>query len=139
MGDAERGAVWAHLGSCGACHTAENGTPYAGGHAIVTDQGTFYGPNITPDPVHGIGTWSYEDFVRAMTLGRAPDGHTYWPAFPYPAYARLRPAELADLWAYLRTLPASDRPSKQHAVRIPRWPGRGFHPYTAFAWPRSLL
>jgi mono/diheme cytochrome c family protein len=91
----------------------------------VTDQGTFYGPNITPDPVHGIGAWSYDDFVQAMTQGRAPSGHTYWPAFPYPAYGRLREPELADLWAYLRSLPASDRPDDRHAVRIPRWPAAG--------------
>ena len=118
-GDASRGAVWAELGSCGACHTAEEGAPYAGGHAIETDRGTFYGPNITPDPTHGIGEWTYDDFVRAMRHGRSPAGHTYWPAFPYPAYTHLRDAELADLWAYLRTLSPSDRPDQRHAVRIP--------------------
>ena len=124
-GDPNRGAVWAELGSCGACHTAEEGAPYAGGHAIETDRGTFYGPNITPDPTHGIGEWTYNDFVRAMRHGRSPAGHTYWPAFPYPAYTHLRDAELADLWAYLRTLSPSDRPDQRHAVRIPRWPAAG--------------
>ncbi len=121
-GDAARGAVLAELGSCGACHTAEDGVPYAGGHAIVTDRGTFYGPNLTPDPTHGIGGWTYDDFVRAMTLGRSPRGHTYWPAFPYPSYTNLREPELADLWAFLQTLPASSRENDRHDVGMPRWP-----------------
>ena len=61
-----------------------------------------------------------------MTTGRAPDGHTYWPAFPYPAYAKLRPAELADLWAFLQTIPESPRPDERHDVGMPRWPAAGF-------------
>ena len=61
-----------------------------------------------------------------MTLGRSPDGHSYWAAFPYSAYARLRPAELADLWAFLQTVPPSPRPDEAHQVGLPRWPAAGF-------------
>lgn len=113
QGDPARGEVLASLGSCGACHTAEGGAPYAGGYAIVTNRGTFYGPNLTPDPVHGIGTWDYGDFVKAMTRGRA-DGHALWPAFPYTSFTTLRDQELRDLWAWLQTVEPVAEPDRKH-------------------------
>ena len=58
----------------------------AGGRGIQTPFGIFYGSNITPHPEAGIGRWSDEDFVRAMTLGEAPDGSHYFPVFPYTSF-----------------------------------------------------
>ena len=75
--DAEHGALLAGLGGCETCHTADGGAPSAGGHAIETDQGIFYGTNLTPDPEHGLGAWSQADFVRAMREGRRPDGKPF--------------------------------------------------------------
>ena len=117
----------AAVGSCGACHTAPDGAPYAGGYAIDTPQGTWIGPNLTPDPTHGIGGWTYADFERAMTRGRSPEGRAYWPAFPYPAYTKLRAQELADLWAYLQTLQPDPRPDEPHRIgRLKRFPALSF-------------
>lgn len=135
-GDASRGEVLAGLGGCAACHTADDGAPYAGGHAVVTRFGTFHGSNLTADPEHGLGRWTYEDFARAMREGRAPDGRAYWPAFPYPAFTGLVDADLADLWAYLRTLPPDPTPEVPHAVRpvydhassLALWRSFGFRP-----------
>lgn len=135
-GDAARGEVLAGLGGCAACHTADDGAPYAGGHAVVTRFGTFYGSNLTPDPEHGLGRWSFADFVRAMREGLAPDGHAYWPAFPYPAFTGSSDADLVDLWAYLRTLPPDSSPDRPHAVRplydrpssLALWRSLGFRP-----------
>lgn len=79
------------------------------------------GPNITPHPSAGIGAWSDDDFVRAMREGRSPDGHSYWPAFPYPAFQYASDQQLADIWAYLRSVPPADTPSKPHDLR----PGMG--------------
>ena len=103
-GDPAAGAKLAGLAGCAACHTAEDGAPYAGGYAIVTDFGTFYGSNLTPDPDTGIGAWSEADFVRAMRHGRSPEGKAYWPAFPYPSFTQIDDDDLGDLWAYLQTL-----------------------------------
>lgn len=123
--DAAHGELLAGLGGCASCHTADDGAPYAGGHAIETDFGTFYGSNLTPDPVHGLGAWSYDDFVRAMRRGKAPDGHPYWPAFPFPSFTGLTDADLADLWAFLQGLEADPRPDTPHeasgAWRLPLW------------------
>lgn len=113
-GDPARGALLADLAGCVACHTAEGGAPLAGGHALETEVGVFYGTNLTPDPTHGLGTWTYEDFVRAMRQGRAPDGRPYYPVFPYPAFSRLTDAALADLWAWLGTLTPVAKPDLPH-------------------------
>ena len=73
----------------------------AGGRALATPFGTFFTPNITPDPETGIGGWSTGEFVRAVADGISPDGHAYFPAFPYPSYARMTEQDLVDLKAYL--------------------------------------
>src|SRR6186713_937578 len=116
QGDAKRGEYLSKAGGCVGCHTEarKEAQPYAGGRALKTPFGTFFGPNITPHPQAGIGKWSEADFIRAMREGRRPDGAHYFPAFPYPSFTRISDADLRDLWAYLRSLPQSNRPSEEH-------------------------
>jgi mono/diheme cytochrome c family protein len=120
QGDAKRGEYLAQAGGCVGCHTEEkkDAVRFAGGRALKTPFGTFYGPNITPHPTAGIGRWTEADFVRAMRQGVRPDGANYYPAFPYPSYTKISDADLRDLWAYLRTLPHSDRASKPHELGV---------------------
>ncbi len=121
QGDATRGAYLAKVAGCVGCHTEakENATPYAGGRALKTPFGTFYGPNITPHPGAGLGRWSEADFVRALRLGVRPDGAHYFPAFPYPSFTRMTDADMRDLWAHLRTLPPAARQNQSHELRFP--------------------
>ena len=121
QGDAKRGAYLAKAAGCVGCHTEakKDATPYAGGRALKTPFGTFYGPNITPHPSAGLGRWSEADFVRALRLGERPDGAHYFPAFPYPSFTRITDADLRDLWAYLRMLPPSARPNQAHDLGFP--------------------
>jgi len=121
QGSAEHGQELAGLAGCAACHTAEGGTPYAGGHGVETPFGTFYGSNLTPDAEHGLGAWSYADFEQAMRHGRDPQGTPYWPAFPFTSFQRMSDADLRDLWAWLRTLPPSPTPDLPHETRRGRW------------------
>ena len=116
QGDAKRGEYLAKAAGCVGCHTEEKegSVPFAGGRALKTPFGTFYGPNITPDKKAGIGNWSETDFIRAMRQGDRPDGSNYFPAFPYPSFTKIADADLRDLWAYLRTLPPSARASQDH-------------------------
>ena len=76
QGDAAiaRGRYIFHAGACDSCHTdhPQDGAFLAGGRELRTHLGTFYVPNITPDPETGIGGWSFEDFRRAYE----PDGLT---------------------------------------------------------------
>ncbi|MEM7442587.1 MAG: cytochrome c [Pseudomonadota bacterium] len=118
----ERGEVVFRASGCRACHTIDDGELLAGGRALETPFGTFYGPNITPDPENGIGSWTETEFDQAVRQGIAPDGSPYYPAFPYVSYAGMTDQDVSDLWAYLQTVPASDNPSLDHDLSLPyRW------------------
>ena len=121
QGDAKRGEYLAKAGGCLGCHTEDkkDATPFAGGRALKTPFGTFFGPNITPHPQAGLGKWAEADFVRAMRHGRRPDGANYFPAFPYPSFTKIDDRDLRDLWAYLRTLAPSTRASQPHDLGFP--------------------
>lgn len=126
QGDAKRGLYISKAAGCLGCHTEEKegAQPYAGGRALQTPFGTFYGPNLTPHPQAGIGRWSEQNFIRAMREGRRPDGAHYFPAFPYPSFTRIADQDLRDLWAYLRSLPQSSRANQPHELKFPfgwRW------------------
>jgi mono/diheme cytochrome c family protein len=111
--DVARGEYLAQAGGCLGCHVEARAgaTPFAGGRALKSPFGTFFGPNITPHPEAGIGRWTEADFRRAMRDGKRPDGSRYFPAFPYVAFTRISDADLRDLWAYLRSLPPSPQPN----------------------------
>jgi len=121
QGDSKRGEYLAKAGGCLGCHTEDKkeAAPFAGGRALKTPFGTFFGPNITPHPQAGLGQWTEADFVRAMRHGRRPDGANYFPAFPYPSFTKINDQDLRDLWAYLRTLAPSDRASQPHELGFP--------------------
>lgn len=126
QGDPKRGEYLAKAGGCVACHSEdkEDAVRFAGGRALKTPFGTFYGPNITPHPQAGIGSWKEADFVRAMREGIRPDGANYFPSFPYTSFTKITDADLGDLWAYFRTIPPSDRASQKHDLQAPfgwRW------------------
>ena len=109
---------------CASCHMATGATGAAqlvlsGGQRFPSDFGTFIAPNISQDPDHGIGGWSLLDLANAITRGVSPGGEHYYPALPYAAYAKMRLQDVADLQAYLVTLPADATPSLPHELRFP--------------------
>ena len=107
---------------CSSCH-AVPGQPdrlkLGGGLAIPSPFGTFYAPNISPDPADGIGRWSEAEFVRAVTQGISPAGYHYFPAFPYPSYAHARVEDIRDLFAYLKTLEPVPGKVRDHDMPFP--------------------
>ena len=110
------------IGGCASCHATpgqDNKTKLGGSFGLKSPFGTFYTPNISPDPNEGIGKWTEADFVTAMIKGTSPDGRHYFPAFPYTSYQRIGTGDLRDLFAYLKTLPAVQDKSKPHDVPFP--------------------
>jgi fructose 5-dehydrogenase cytochrome subunit len=102
QGDAaiERGRYLAIAADCGACHSAPNGKPFAGGLAIGTPLGTIYSTNITPSANFGIGRYTEEEFSRALRRGiRRDEAHLY-PAMPYTSYARFTDEDTRALYLY---------------------------------------
>lgn len=119
QGDAKRGAYLARVSGCVACHSSQAGDPWAGGDPLPSKFGTFYAPNITSDLQQGIGSWNFEQFVRAVRQGISPAGKPYYPAFPYEFYTSLTDRDMADLWAALQAIPPSAQPSRLHEVGFP--------------------
>lgn len=123
-GDAAAGEMMFWAGGCASCHAAPGAKGdaklvLAGGVELKTPFGTFRAPNLSPHPEAGIGAWSLADFANAMQRGVAPDGSHYYPAFPFTSYARMSPKDVADLFAYLKTLPASDNVPSGHDLGFP--------------------
>lgn len=119
--DAKKGAYIAKLAGCVGCHTNNKpgAVPYAGGRALHTPFGVFYGPNITPHKETGLGAWSEADFMRALRQGERPDGAHYFPAFPFASFTAMSDADIKDLWAFLKSLPPSNKPNKEHELKFP--------------------
>ncbi len=120
--DAARGKDVFYQGGCASCHATlnqDNKLLLGGGLAIPSPFGTFHAPNISPNPVDGIGRWSEANFVTAMQKGVAPDGAHYFPAFPYPSYQRMSVADIRDLFAFIKTLPQAAGKAPDHELPFP--------------------
>jgi mono/diheme cytochrome c family protein len=116
------GQIIFNAGGCSSCH-AVPGQPdrlkLGGGLALPSPFGTFYVPNISPDPTDGIGRWSEAQFVNAVMQGVSPSGTHYFPAFPYTTYAHAKRDDIGDLFAYLKTLAPVSGKVRDHDVPFP--------------------
>lgn len=86
---------------------------------LRTGFGNFVVPNISSHPTDGIGGWSTGDLANAMQRGISPDGRHLYPAFPYASYVRMKPEDIADLRAFLATLPAVEGVQAGPDLRFP--------------------
>ncbi|MDX8446081.1 cytochrome c [Mesorhizobium captivum] len=123
-GDAARGKRIFNAGGCTSCHARPGSKgdarlELAGGLELKTPFGTFVPPNISQDQKDGIGAWSDADFANAMLKGVSPSGEHFYPAFPYASYARMKPADVADLYAFMKTLPAVAGKAPGHKLSFP--------------------
>lgn len=109
-----RGKYLVTIGSCTDCHTPGSffGKPdmkrFLGGSDVgfaIPGLGVFVGPNLTPDKETGLGKWSTQQIVTALTTGKLPDGRMLAPVMPYEAYAHLTHADALAIVAYLKSLP----------------------------------
>ena len=120
--DLANGQTIFNAGGCSSCH-AVPGQPdrlkLGGGLALASPFGTFYVPNISPDPADGIGRWTEAQFVNAVTRGVSPEGYHYFPAFPYTTYTHARRSDLRDLFAFLKTLAPVPGKVRDHDVPFP--------------------
>jgi mono/diheme cytochrome c family protein len=118
FGQIERGHYLTIAGDCAACHTLPgSGHDLAGGRLIETPFGELAAPNITPDPTTGIGAWTDDEFVNALTKGTGRDGARLYPAMPYTYYTKVTRDDALAIRAYLNTIPAV-----QNAVKSDRLP-----------------
>lgn len=121
VGDPKRGEYVALTGGCIACHTnhADDGATLAGGVPISTPFGTFYSPNISSDNTAGIGLWTTDEFITAMSVGVSPSNEHYYPSFPYTAYSVMSARSLIDLKAWLDTAEPVVKKAPEHDLNWP--------------------
>ncbi len=118
--DAAHGEAVFWAAGCASCHAAADAKGdaelvLAGGQEFASDFGTFLAPNISPDPVAGIGGWSLAAICRRRSpKASAPRAAHLYPALPYAAYNKMTPQDVTDLWAYMQSLPPSATPSQPH-------------------------
>jgi mono/diheme cytochrome c family protein len=109
-----RGKYLVTFGSCTDCHTPgsffgkPDMTKFLGGSDVgfaIPGLGVFVGPNLTPDKKTGLGTWTDEQIVAALTTGKTPSGRMLAPVMPWHAYASLTKADALAIVDYLKSLP----------------------------------
>lgn len=78
---------------------------YGGGNMMLSPDGSevILTANITPHPTAGIGNWSEEAFIKAVTAGVRPDGAPV--RAPMPKFTALDSFELHAIWEYMKTVP----------------------------------
>jgi mono/diheme cytochrome c family protein len=126
--DLTNGHLLFNAGSCGTCHASpgqKDDTRLGGGAALASGFGTFYMPNISPDPTDGIGNWTTAQFVRAVREGVSNTGENEYPALPYTSYQRMTANDLRDVFGYIKTLPPVTGKARDNDLRFPFTMRRG--------------
>ena len=121
-GDPAAGRLVFYAGGCESCHKSpgqDDPLKLGGGLELKTPFGSFYPPNISPDPADGIGAWRPVDLANALLSGVSPQGEHFYPAFPYASYQRMTPKDVADLAAFLRTLPPVEGKAPPNGLAFP--------------------
>jgi mono/diheme cytochrome c family protein len=121
-GDAVAGRLVFFSAGCDSCHATQGQSDpqrLGGGLELRTPFGSFYPPNISSDPTDGIGRWSDVEIANAVLSGVSPRGEYYFPAFPYTSYQRMQPKDVADLIAFIRTLPPVQGRAPPHRLPFP--------------------
>jgi mono/diheme cytochrome c family protein len=120
--DLANGKTMFAIGGCASCHAVpkqDDRTRLGGGRPLGSPFGTFYAPNISPDPKDGIGNWTEAQFVTALHKGTSPSGEHYYPSFPFTSYQRMTVNDVRDLFAYLKTLPPVTGAVRAHDLPFP--------------------
>jgi mono/diheme cytochrome c family protein len=115
----ERGQYLARAADCEACHTADDGEPFAGGRAFVLPFGTLYSTNITPDKETGIGNYTDANFLNAVHKGIAPGNEKLYPAMPFTSYTYMTDADVGAIKAYLFSLKPVHAPDRENTLSFP--------------------
>jgi mono/diheme cytochrome c family protein len=115
----KNGEYLALAGDCVSCHTAPGGKPYAGGLKMQTPFGFLLSPNITPDVETGIGSWSKDDFARALHDGINKKGQDLYPAMPFTSYTKVTRTDVDAIYDYLRTVKPVSNAVKVNQLDFP--------------------
>jgi mono/diheme cytochrome c family protein len=106
-----------NIAHCMDCHSAQHSEgrrdparPGAPGLVLEGPWGAVQARNISSHPERGIGRWTDEQVLRAITQGVSADGRRLAPPMGgrAPIWARLTERDKHDLLAYVRSLPPQE-------------------------------
>lgn len=131
-----------HVAGCLDCHSKRDFTKYSGpvmpgsegGGGEVFDEkvglpGMIQARNITPDSSTGIGTWTDDEILRAITQGISKNGDTLFPIMPYVNFNRMAKDDLLSIIAFIRTLKPINNKVAPRQLMMP----------IAMAYPGAML
>jgi mono/diheme cytochrome c family protein len=110
--------IFGATGGCG-CHTQPKQPVNSGGRKYDGPFGTVYSSNITPDPKTGIGSWTDDQIIKAIRLGRRPNGERLLPVHPFTVFNGMAEGDLKAVTAYLRSLPPVNRANQPKKIIVP--------------------
>jgi mono/diheme cytochrome c family protein len=92
-----------------------------GAGRVVINEGSFVlaAPNITPDIETGAGTWTDDQFARAIREGIGHDGRTLFPMMPYQQFRYLSDEDLASIVVYIHSLDPVHNVLPQRQIPFP--------------------
>ncbi len=76
-------------------------------------------PTSRPMPTDRHRQLVEEDFRRAVKQGIAPGGRRLYPAMPYPSYAKMSDQDVANLYAYMRSVEPVEHRAAPARLRFP--------------------
>jgi mono/diheme cytochrome c family protein len=110
--------IFGATGGCG-CHTQPKQPVNSGGRKYDGPFGTVYSSNITPDPKTGIGSWTDDQIITAIRLGRRPNGERLLPVHPFTVFNGMAEGDLKAVTVYLRSLPPVNRANQPKKISVP--------------------
>jgi mono/diheme cytochrome c family protein len=129
--------VFGAAGGCG-CHTEKDRPVNSGGRKYDGPFGTVYSANITPDRQTGIGSWTDDQIITAIRLGRRPNGERLIPVHPYTVFNGMAEEDLRALVAFLRSLPPVNRPNTPKKISMPLFESVFLPAWLAAFAPREM-
>lgn len=139
-----RGSYLVELLGCGRCHTeglltgdqamgphlagSRIGIAYTAYNEQLDLPGVVFPGNLTPDPKTGLGSWSRDEVIAALTRGISKGGHERLTVMPWINYGAVTAQDIEAIADYLKALNPVERaipasvppgvPSREEYVRF---------------------
>jgi len=114
----KKGEYLAKAADCFACHTAEVGQQYGGGVPFLTPFGTVFSTNISSNKKEGIGTYTYEEFSKAVREGKGKHGYLY-PAMPFTSFHLITDEDTKALYAFMMSTKPVSQKNRDNTIPFP--------------------
>ncbi len=114
----QQGKYLAQAADCYACHTKDIGKQFGGGVPFPTPFGIIYSKNISSSKKYGIGSYTYNQFVKAVRKGVTPHGNLY-PAMPFVSFRLIKDKDMKALYAYFVSIKAVNQANKKDGLKFP--------------------